>query len=101
MGGQVLPYLLLDEQKTELKRSDFFNRDVALVTVQLFPNEGWEGFFDKCRLQGKYQFEHLIAGARYGIGVGAGALQGFAAVPLLKPGEDRDLGTITLKELQP
>jgi beta-lactamase regulating signal transducer with metallopeptidase domain len=101
VGGQVLPYLMLDEQKTELKPNDLRDREQALVTVQLFPNEGWAGFFDKCRLQGKYQFEHLIAGARYGIGVGAGNLEGVSAVPILKAGEDRELGTIALKERQP
>jgi beta-lactamase regulating signal transducer with metallopeptidase domain len=101
VGGQVLPYLLLDEQKSEMKPDDFHNRENALVTVQLFPNEGWDGFFDKCRLQGKYEFEHLIAGARYGISVTAGNLQGVGTAPLLKPGEDHDLGTITLKERQP
>ncbi len=100
-GGQVLPYLLLDEQQTDLKANDVHNHELAVITVQLFPDEGWEGFFDKCRVQGTYRFDHLIAGARYGIGVGAGILQGAAAVPLLKPGEDRDLGTITLKERRP
>jgi len=101
MGGQILPYLLLDQTQTELKSTDVLTRENALITVQLFPNEGWSNFFEKCRVQGKFQFEHLIAGARYGLSVRGGNLEGLAAVPPLEPGEDRDLGTISLKERKP
>ncbi|MFI5461021.1 MAG: M56 family metallopeptidase, partial [Isosphaerales bacterium] len=101
MGGQVLPYVFLDKEQTELKSTDVFDREDALINVQLFPNEGWSNFFEKCRVQGKFQFEHLIAGARYGLSVRGGNLEGLATVPPLVPGENRDLGTITLKERQP
>ena len=97
MGGQVLPYFLLDKEQTELTEKDTRDRGKASIMVNLFPDEGWNGFFENAAFKGKFDFEHLIVGVRYGLGVRGANFQDFINIGSLEPGEDRDLGTITVK----
>ena len=106
MGGQVLPYVLLEKVQSEFKENDVsFNRS-AHSNVHLFPATAWGDFYEQAKLKGKFRFDHLIAGVRYGLSVrtlgrGASGGESMLTVQPLSPGEDRDLGEITLKEPHP
>ncbi len=95
--GQVYPLLVVAPGKGELKRDELLGRpDQALfysnITQEYFANE-------KPDAEGRFRFENLLPGARFTI-VAAGSDTGeaFHPVAALKPGEDRDLGTITMKK---
>ena len=51
--------------------------------------------------KGEFVIDTLVPGARFYITAGAGRREAIVSVAPLKPGEDRDLGTITLKERKP
>jgi len=51
--------------------------------------------------KGEFVIDTLLPGTRFHIMAGAGRREALVSVPPLKPDEDRDLGTITLKERQP
>jgi beta-lactamase regulating signal transducer with metallopeptidase domain len=103
MGGQVLPYVLLEKDQSEFKENDvYFNRN-AHLNVHLFPATAWGDFYEQANLKGNFRFDRLIAGVRYGLSVrtlGRGG-ESMLTVQPLSPGEDRDLGKITPKEPHP
>jgi beta-lactamase regulating signal transducer with metallopeptidase domain len=104
-GGQVLPYMLLEKEQSEFKANDVRSDETSLMTVQFFPAAAWSEFFDQSKLRGTFRFEHLIPGVRYGISARSfgqgGGRESTVTVQPLSPGEDRDLGKIILKEVQP
>jgi beta-lactamase regulating signal transducer with metallopeptidase domain len=51
--------------------------------------------------KGEFVIDTLVPGVRFYIEAGAGRREAFVSVPPLKPGEDRDLGTVILKERKP
>jgi hypothetical protein len=51
--------------------------------------------------RGEFVIDTLVPGARLYIMAGAGDLEARVPVAPLQPGEDRDLGALTLKERQP
>ena len=98
---QVYPQVVLTADRRELKEMDFYNEGVTQFYSMMLGQRhfGFYHEFDGC--DGQFSFEALIAGVRfYVIGAGGGRE---ARVPVddLKPGEVRDLGTITMKERKP
>ena len=53
------------------------------------------------RKNGEFVLDTLVPGVHLVITAGAGRREVWLSVPPLKPGEDRDLGTLTLRERQP
>jgi hypothetical protein len=53
------------------------------------------------RPKGEFVIDTLVPGAPFVITAGEGRFSADVTVPPLKPGEDRDLGTIALKEPRP
>ena len=51
--------------------------------------------------KGEFVIDTLVPGVPLYITANSGRQEAFVPVPPLKPGEDRDLGTITLKERKP
>jgi hypothetical protein len=51
--------------------------------------------------KGEFVIDTLVPGVHFYITAGAGRREAFVTVKPLNPGEDRDLGTITLKERTP
>ena len=51
--------------------------------------------------KGEFVIDTLVPGAHFYITAGAGQREAFVSVAPLKSGENRDLGTITLKERKP
>jgi hypothetical protein len=51
--------------------------------------------------KGEFVVDTLVPGAHFYITAEAGRREAVVSVSPLKPGEDRDLGTITLKERKP
>jgi hypothetical protein len=51
--------------------------------------------------KGEFVIDTLVPGARLYITAGMGRREAIVSVVPLKPGEDRDLGAITLKERKP
>ncbi len=48
--------------------------------------------------QGEFVLDTLVPGVRFYVVAGGGRREAMVAVPPREPGEDRDLGTITLNE---
>src|SRR5262249_33966470 len=96
--GQVYPMIVLD------KRSDVMSRDEVLS--QEFYSNLLEGparmkYQDGPGAHGEFTHDALVPGMPFVIVASSGGREAFRFVPPLKPGEDRDLGTITLQERQP
>jgi hypothetical protein len=93
-----MPMLIMAEDKKELSRDEMFNQNLA----QFYSNVlGGRNFFflnREANNRGEFSFEAIIPGARFYVSASGPGRSAFAAVPELKPGENRDLGTVTLKE---
>jgi 5-hydroxyisourate hydrolase-like protein (transthyretin family) len=101
MGIQVYPLLVLKPDLKELKDADLFDHDLVQFYNAVLGQRHFHFYheFDGCN--GEFSFEALIPGARfYVVGAGSGR-EAYVPVDGLKPGEVRDLGTITMKERKP
>ena len=102
-GAQVQPMIAMGRPKEgEMTRSEML-RDTEIY-VNLMGQKAMLLYFTKIlqpKPKGEFVIDTLVPGARFVIAAGAGRREAHVFVPPLKPGEDRDLGTITIKERQP
>jgi hypothetical protein len=87
-----------EQQAGEMKRDDLFrNAEIYANVIGQMAMMAY-GERNKPNPRGEFVIDTLVPGARFYIMAGSGSLEAEVAVPALKPGEDRDIGTITLKE---
>jgi beta-lactamase regulating signal transducer with metallopeptidase domain len=102
-GAQVQPMIVMGKSKEgEMTRAEIF-RDTTFY-VEMMGQKALMPYMTKVlqpRPKGEFVIDTLVAGARFYIVAGAGRREGHMSLPPLKPGEDRDLGTITIKERTP
>ena len=86
-GSQILPWIVLTRDDRELKPEDFQDESNAVA----YPTFTQEPLLPSHPAAFKY--DNLIPGVRYYVGSGGS----YHAIPMLKPGEVRDLGKIVVK----
>jgi 5-hydroxyisourate hydrolase-like protein (transthyretin family) len=100
---QVQPMIVMGKpEEGEMTRSEIL-RDTEIY-VNMMGQKGMMAYWMKVlqpRPKGEFVVDTLVPGACFYITAGAGRREAYVFVPPLKPGEDRDLGTITLKEQKP
>jgi len=98
-GGQVYPLLVIRDKEGEMSRDDVLRNTSFYSSLVGQKNMIAYSEKQKSNSQGEFVIDTLLPGVRLYI-MAASADNRSAGVPLspLKPGEDRDLGTITLKE---
>jgi hypothetical protein len=97
-GGQAMPMLIVAEDKKELSRDEMFNHDLVQFYTNVMGQRNFYFLNQETGTQGDFAFEAMIPGARFYLSASGAGRSAIAAVTELKPGEVRDLGTITLKE---
>jgi hypothetical protein len=97
-AGQVYPSLVIREKEGEMSRNEVYRN--THIYSNLLGQKAMLTYSEKSKLgrQGEFVIDTLMPGVRYYVMAGSGSLEAMVPVPPLKPGEDRDLGTITLKE---
>jgi hypothetical protein len=75
-----------------------FNSDFAEFYTNVMGQRNFYFLNHETGSQGEFSFEAMIPGARFSLSASVAGRSAIAAVPELKPGENLDLGTITLKE---
>lgn len=90
-GVQILPWVTLTAEGRELQPEDFSNHELAtghtsFTSEPLLPSYAPE-----------FTYDTLIPGVRYYVGAGGS----YHPIPILKPGEVRDLGEIVSKKREP
>jgi beta-lactamase regulating signal transducer with metallopeptidase domain/5-hydroxyisourate hydrolase-like protein (transthyretin family) len=100
--AQANPMLVIHEKQAgEMKRDDLFrNTEIYANVIGSMAMMAYDER-KKPNPRGEFVIDTLVPGARFYIMAGSGSLEAEVAVPTLKPGEDRDIGTITLKERKP
>jgi 5-hydroxyisourate hydrolase-like protein (transthyretin family)/protocatechuate 3,4-dioxygenase beta subunit len=102
-GVQVQPMIAMGKPKEgEATRSEIF-RDTTFY-AELMGQKSMLSYFAKIlepKPKGEFVIDTLVPGVRFYITAGAGRREAVVSVPPLKPGEDRDQGTIILKERKP
>jgi hypothetical protein len=100
---QVQPMIVVGKPKVgEMTRSEVL-RDTEIY-VNMMGQKGMMPYWMKVlqpKPKGEFVVDTLVPGASFYITAGAGRREAYVSVSSLKPGEDRDLGTITLKERKP
>ena len=92
-GAQILLYMVLTTEQRELTVEDFFPGDGAHAIVYfMFTIEPLLKTYPA-----EFNYDKLIPGVRYYVGVYADGTWRFHPIPALKPGEVRDLGKIVTK----
>jgi hypothetical protein len=99
--GQVYTSIVIGGKEGEMSRDEV--RRNTQIYSSILGNKAMLTYGEKGKLgrQGEFVIDTLIPGVRYYVMAGSGSLEAMVPVPPLKPGEDRDLGTITLKERRP
>jgi BlaR1 peptidase M56 len=102
-GVQVQPMIVMGRPKEgEMTRSEIF-RDTTFY-AELMGQKFMLSYFTKIvepKPKGEFVIDTLVPGANFYFTAGTGQREAIVSVTPLKPGEDRDLGTITLKERKP
>jgi beta-lactamase regulating signal transducer with metallopeptidase domain len=88
-GAQILPYIVLTREEGELKPNDLLSNDGQATVSTMFTHEPLLQVYPP-----EFAYDTLIPGVRYYVGVYRDGWS-FHAIPVLKPGEVRDLGRIT------
>jgi hypothetical protein len=98
-NGQVNPWLVFRGKDGEMSRDTVYHNSLFYANLVGQRNMVAYGEKQKSNSQGEFVIDNLLPGVR--LYIMAASARRLADVPLspLKPGEDRDLGTITLKEL--
>ena len=100
-GGQVYPLLVIRDKAGEMSRNEvhrnttFYSNLIGQKAMLAYSEK------QKSNSQGEFVIDTLLPGVRLYIMAASGGRDAGVPVPPLEPGEDRDLGTITLKERQP
>lgn len=99
-GATVYPSLVLSADRKELSRHDLANDDMAQFYAMVLGEFNMSFQNNQATSNGEFTLEAMIPGARFYIMAGGSGREATVPVSELKPGEVRDLGTITLKERQ-
>ena len=97
--GQVHPMIVLSPIPEPMSRVAIFSRTEFFSN--LLETSARSEYGDKPEANGEFAHDALVPGMPYYITAGSGEREAYQRVEPLRPGEDRDLGTITLKERQP
>jgi hypothetical protein len=99
--GQVYPSIVIGGKEGEMSRNDVFRN--THIYSNILGQKAMLAYSEKNKLgrQGEFVIDTLMPGVRYYVMAGSRRLEAMVSVSSLKPGEDRDLGTITLKERTP
>jgi hypothetical protein len=104
-GGQVNPVLMTDEKLGNMGRRELLMKIHAqgLTYVNVLGQRAMMPYFLKLRSdsRGAFVIDTLLPGVPFYVTANSGRQLAMIPVPALKPGEDRDLGTITLEEMKP
>lgn len=100
-AGQVYPSIVIGGKEGEMSRNDVFRN--THIYSNILGQKAMLAYGEKNKLgrQGEFVIDTLVPGVRYYVMAGSGSLEAMVPVSSLKPGEDRDLGTINLKERTP
>ena len=94
--------LLLNKDRKELSGQDLFNRDLVEFYANILGQRNMNLLNERPRSTGEFTLDTMIPGASFYVTAAeGGGREAHVAVPDLKPGEDRDLGTLVLKERKP
>jgi hypothetical protein len=98
-NGQVTPWLVIRGEDGEMSRDKVYHNSLFYANLVGQRNMFAYSEKQKSNSEGEFVIDNLLPGVR--LYIMAASARRLADVPLspLKPGEDRDLGTITLKEL--
>jgi BlaR1 peptidase M56 len=102
-GAKVQPMIVMGRPKEgQMTRSEIMRETEIYVTLMgqkaMLPY--WMKVLQS-KPKGEFVIDTLVPGVHFYITAGAGRREAFVTVKPLNPGEDRDLGTITLKERTP
>jgi beta-lactamase regulating signal transducer with metallopeptidase domain len=97
LEGQVYPMIVLDKNAESLKRDEVLSQEFY---SNLLESSARQKYWEKPIAGGEFAHDALVPGEPFYIVASSGNREAFQYVSPLKPGEDRDLGTITLKERQ-
>ncbi len=101
-GCQVYALLVLSKDRKEVSVREFFNRDLVEFYANVLGHRNMRFENERTGSTGEFTLDALIPGANFYVTAAeGGGREARVAVPDLKPGEDRDLGTLVLKERQP
>jgi len=93
---------LLNKDRKELSNQELFNRDLVEFYGNVLGQRNINILNERTGSAGEFTLDAMIPGASFYVTAAeGGGRSARAAVPDLKPGEDRDLGTLVLKERQP
>ncbi|MEJ7640360.1 MAG: hypothetical protein WKF75_20935 [Singulisphaera sp.] len=96
--------IVFSEKPGVLSRDELFMRGVAELYVNLMGQTHhmeYETQNGGVNEKGEFRVTTLIPGARFYLSGGSGRREMSHPIPVLSPGEDRDLGAVTMKERQP
>jgi 5-hydroxyisourate hydrolase-like protein (transthyretin family) len=98
--GQIYPIIVLSQHKKpeSLDRNEILSEEIY---SNLLESSARGKYLDRPGASGDFVCNALVPGLPFYIVATSGGRAAFQYVPPLKPGEDRDLGTITLKEEKP
>ncbi len=102
-GGQVNPAVVTDDGFANLSRQEMLMKMQRMYYSNLLGQRAMMMYWSRLRsdARGEFVIDTLIPGIPLHVHAGAAArLEAFTPVAPLQPGEDRDLGTITLKEMK-
>ncbi len=101
-GCQVYALLVLNKDRKELSNRDLFNHDFVEFYANVLGQRNMRFENERTGSTGEFSLDALLPGANFYVTAAeGGGRDARVAVPDLKPGEDRDLGTLVLKERQP
>jgi hypothetical protein len=101
-GCQVYAQLLLNKDRKELSNQELFNHDLVEFYANVLGQRNMNLLNERTGSTGEFTLDAMIPGASFYVtAADGGGRSARAAVPDLKTGEGRDLGTLVLKERQP
>jgi beta-lactamase regulating signal transducer with metallopeptidase domain len=99
---QVYASLVLDKDRKSLSDRDLFNEDLAEIYANIVGQRHMNLLNEHPRSTGEFTLETMIPGSSFYLTAAEGSgRSAHAAVLDLKAGENRDLGTLVLKERKP
>ena len=101
-GCQAYASLILDKDKRSLTDREMFNHDLVEFYANIVGQRQMQRMDERSKDTGEFAIDTLIPGTNFYVTAAeAGGRSAHVAVLDLKPGENRDLGTLVLKERQP
>jgi beta-lactamase regulating signal transducer with metallopeptidase domain len=101
-GCQVYASLVLANDRKTLTDQDLFNEDLAEFYANILGQRQMMLMNERPKDTGEFTIDTLIPGSTFYVTAAEpGGRSSQGPVPDLKPGEDRDLGTLVLKERKP